>query len=103
MARLQELYKTEIAKALAAKFNHENPMAIPKLTKIVINMGVGKATQDKTLLDSAADSLSKISGQRPVITQGPRCPSRVSGCAKETTSAARSPSAAAGCTSFSIG
>ncbi len=69
MARLQELYKNEIAKALAAKFNHDNPMAIPKLTKIVINMGVGRATQDKTLLDSAADSLSKISGQKPVITK----------------------------------
>ena len=69
MARLLDLYKNDIAKAMAAKFNHDNPMAIPKLTKIVINMGVGKATQDKALLESAVDSLSKISGQKPVVTK----------------------------------
>ena len=54
---------------MAAKFNLDNPMAIPKIDKIVINMGVGRATQDKALLDVAADSLSKISGQKPVITK----------------------------------
>jgi large subunit ribosomal protein L5 len=69
MARLLDQYKNDIAKALSAKFNFDNPMAIPKLTKIVINMGVGRATQDKALLDSAVDSLSKISGQKPVITK----------------------------------
>ncbi len=69
MARLQELYKTEIAKAMAAKFNLDNAMAIPKIDKIVINMGVGRATQDKTLLEAAADSLGKITGQKPVITK----------------------------------
>ena len=69
MARLLDLYKKDIAKAMAGKFNHDNPMAIPKLEKIVINMGVGRATQDKTLLEVAADSLSKISGQKPVITK----------------------------------
>ena len=69
MARLLDLYKKEIAGAMAAKFKHKNPMAIPKLSKIVINMGVGKATGDKALLDSAAESLSKISGQKPVITK----------------------------------
>ncbi len=50
MARLLDLYKNDIAKAMADKFNYANPMAIPKLTKIVINMGVGRATQDKALL-----------------------------------------------------
>ncbi|APW61388.1 50S ribosomal protein L5 [Paludisphaera borealis] len=69
MARLQELYKNEIVKAVAAKFNLDNPMAIPKIDKIVINMGVGKATQDKTILDSAIDALAKISGQRPATTK----------------------------------
>jgi len=69
MARLLDLYKKDIAKAMATKFNHDNPMAIPKLEKIVINMGVGRATQDKALLDVAADSLSKISGQKPLITK----------------------------------
>jgi large subunit ribosomal protein L5 len=69
MARLQEQYKTEIKQAVAAKFNLDNPMAIPKLSKIVVNMGVGKATQDKTVLDSAAESLGRITGQRPAITK----------------------------------
>ncbi len=69
MARLQELYKTEIAKAMAAKFNLDNPMAIPRIEKIVVNMGVGRATQDKALLDVAVDSLGKITGQKPVITK----------------------------------
>src|ERR1700733_4707071 len=69
MARLQDLYKNEISKALAEKFHHDNPMAIPKLLKIVINMGVGRATQDKALLDSAVDSLTKITGQKPLITK----------------------------------
>ncbi|MGC8640634.1 MAG: 50S ribosomal protein L5 [Isosphaeraceae bacterium] len=69
MARLQELYKTEIAQAMAAKFNLDNPMAIPKIDKIVINMGVGRATQDKALLEAAADSLGKITGQKPLITK----------------------------------
>src|SRR5277367_156521 len=69
MARLLDQYKNDIAKAMAAKFNHDNPMSIPKLTKIVINMGVGKATQDKAQLESAVDSLTKISGQKPVVTK----------------------------------
>jgi large subunit ribosomal protein L5 len=69
MARLQDLYKNDIAKAMATKFHHDNPMAIPKLVKIVVNMGVGRATQDKTLLDSAVDNLGKITGQKPVVTK----------------------------------
>ena len=69
MSRLSEHYAKTVAPALAAKFELKNPMAIPKLQKIVINMGVGRATQDKTLLDSAADSLGKISGQKPAITK----------------------------------
>jgi large subunit ribosomal protein L5 len=69
MTRLQDLYKTDIATAMASKFNLGNPMAIPKIEKIVINMGVGRATQDKALLDAAADSLGKITGQKPVITK----------------------------------
>ncbi len=69
MARLLDLYKKDIATAMAAKYNFDNPMAIPKIDKIVINMGVGRATQDKAQLDVAADSLSKISGQKPQITK----------------------------------
>ncbi len=69
MARLLDLYKNDIAKALAAKFNHTNALAIPKLSKIVVNMGVGRATQDKAVLEAAVDSMSKICGQKPVVTK----------------------------------
>jgi large subunit ribosomal protein L5 len=69
MARMLDQYNTTIAQSLAQKFNLTNKMAIPKLDKIVINMGVGRATQDKALLDSAVDSLSKISGQKPQVTK----------------------------------
>jgi len=69
MARLMESYKNEIAKALKAKYNLTNPMAIPKLSKIVVNMGVGRATQDKAILESAVETLSRITGQRPVVTK----------------------------------
>jgi large subunit ribosomal protein L5 len=69
MARLLDLYKKDILKVMSAKFNYTNALAIPKLTKIVVNMGVGKATQDKALLESALDSLSKISGQKPLVTK----------------------------------
>jgi large subunit ribosomal protein L5 len=69
MARLLDLYNTTVAQAMESKFGLKNKMAIPKLEKIVINMGVGRATQDKALLESAVDSLSKISGQKPMITK----------------------------------
>jgi large subunit ribosomal protein L5 len=69
MARLQEQYVQTIAPALAAKFGVANRMGIPKLEKIVINMGVGRATQDKAALEIAVDSLGKISGQKPQITK----------------------------------
>lgn len=69
MTRLSEHYAKTVAPALAEKFELKNRMAIPKLQKIVINMGVGRATQDKALLESAADSLGKISGQKPAITK----------------------------------
>jgi large subunit ribosomal protein L5 len=69
MARLLDQYNTTIAPALASKFNLKNKLAIPRLQKIVVNMGVGRATQDKTLLEAASDSLGRISGQKPQITK----------------------------------
>jgi large subunit ribosomal protein L5 len=69
MARLFDQYSQTIAPALVAKFGVANVMAIPKLEKIVINMGVGRATQDKALLEAAVESLSRISGQKPLITK----------------------------------
>ena len=66
--RLQERYQNEIRAALAEQLGIRNPMAIPKLTKIVINMGVGSAIADKKNLDMAFDAMMDIAGQRPVRT-----------------------------------
>ena len=69
MARLLEHYNTTVAQAMESKFGLTNKMLIPKLEKISINMGVGRATQDKGLMEAAVDSLAKISGQKPLITK----------------------------------
>ncbi len=69
MARLLEQYQKTIAGEIATKFGIENRMAIPKLDKVVVNMGVGRATQDKAILEEAVECLAKITGQRPVITK----------------------------------
>jgi len=66
-SRLFERYKSEIAPALAKEFSIGNPMAIPKLRKIVINMGMGEATQNIKLLDAASAELTQITGQKPVL------------------------------------
>ena len=69
MSRLRERYQKEIVPALAKEYNYKNVMAIPKLEKIVINIGMGEAIQNSKLLDAAVDELGLISGQRPVITR----------------------------------
>ncbi|MDE2507629.1 MAG: 50S ribosomal protein L5 [Planctomycetota bacterium] len=69
MARLLEQYNTTIAAELAAKFSLSNKMSTPKLEKIVVNMGVGRATQDKAAIETAADGLSRITGQKPLVTK----------------------------------
>jgi large subunit ribosomal protein L5 len=67
--RLKERFEKEIAPALMKEFELENPMAVPRLHKIVINMGVGEATQNAKLLDPAANELGQITGQKPVVTR----------------------------------
>jgi large subunit ribosomal protein L5 len=69
MARLQEIYKKEIVPALTKQFGYKSPMEVPRITKIVLNMGVGEATGDKKLLENAAADMQKISGQKPVTTK----------------------------------
>lgn len=69
MARLRDKYKNEIAPALAKEFGIENPMAIPKLEKIVVNMGIGEAIANAKILDTAAEELRSVTGQKPVITK----------------------------------
>jgi len=68
-ARLHEQYETVIKKALQERFNYANPMEVPKLTKIVINMGVGEAAQDSKKIEGAVADLTAISGQKPVVTK----------------------------------
>ena len=69
MSRLKEQYITEIAPAMQKKFGYENVMQIPKLDKIVVNMGVGEATENAKLLESAVADMQLITGQKPVLTK----------------------------------
>lgn len=69
MARLKEKYNKEIAPAIAKEFDIKNFMAIPKLEKIVINMGTGEAISNSKVLDSAIEELREITGQQPVVTK----------------------------------
>jgi large subunit ribosomal protein L5 len=68
-ARLQEKYRTEVVAALKKQLKTENVHALPRLDKIVISMGVGKAIENKNLLDAAAKDLAVISGQKPMLTR----------------------------------
>ena len=68
MARLREIYKSEVAPALMAKFNYKSPMQIPKFDKIVINVGAGDAKDNSKVIDSIIDEISLISGQKAVPT-----------------------------------
>ena len=69
MARLKEKYTKEIAPALAKEFDIKNPMAVPRIEKIVVNMGVGEAIANAKVLDTAVEELRSITGQKPVITK----------------------------------
>ena len=73
MTRLHEFYNKEVIPALMKQLELKNPMAVPKITKITLNMGVGEALADKKVLENAMSDLTKISGQKPV-----QCNARVS-------------------------
>ena len=68
-SRLQELYETAVRPALMQEFGYKNPMQVPRVEKIVVNMGVGEAVQDSKKAEAAANDLSAITGQHPVITK----------------------------------
>ncbi len=68
MARLHEKYQNELAGEIQKKLGLENPMQIPKITKITINMGVGEAVADKKIMEKAREDMQKIAGQKPVTT-----------------------------------
>ena len=69
MSRYKDLYKNEIVDAMTKKFGYKNVMEVPKLDKIVINMGVGEAKENAKLLENAANDMTIISGQKPVYTK----------------------------------
>jgi large subunit ribosomal protein L5 len=69
MARLKDYYKKEIVPRLTKDFGYKNVMQVPKITKIVVNMGLGEALSNIKILDSASEEISLITGQRPVITK----------------------------------
>lgn len=69
MNRLKDRYVNEITPALVSKFNYKSVMQVPKIEKIVVNMGVGDAVQNAKALDNAVEELSLITGQRPVVTR----------------------------------
>ena len=69
MSRLRERYEKEAIPGLKKEFGYDNVMAIPKITKVVVNMGLGEATQNAKIVDTGADELGRITGQKPVITR----------------------------------
>jgi large subunit ribosomal protein L5 len=69
MARLKELYLKTVVPALTKEFDYKNPMAVPKIEKISLNVGMGEATQNSKLIDGAVNELTAISGQKPLITK----------------------------------
>ena len=67
MARLKDLYKSKVVGELIKEFGYKNRMAVPRLEKIVVSMGVGKAVQDKKFIELAKDDLTMITGQMPLV------------------------------------
>ena len=68
MARLKEIYKKDIVPALIKQFGYKTTMEVPRIEKIVLNMGVGEAVADKKIMDNAVSDMTKIAGQRPLVT-----------------------------------
>jgi large subunit ribosomal protein L5 len=69
MSRLQQIYREKVAPQLTEKFGYKSPMQVPRITKITLNMGVSEAVADKKVMDHAVADLTKIAGQKPVVTK----------------------------------
>jgi large subunit ribosomal protein L5 len=69
MSRLRERYEKEVAPALKKEFGYDNVMAIPKIRKVVVNMGLGEATGNAKIVDTGVDEVARLTGQKPVITR----------------------------------
>lgn len=68
MARLEQVYKDSVVPRLVEQFGYKNPMQVPRITKITLNMGVGEAVADKKIIDHAIGDMAKIAGQKPIAT-----------------------------------
>jgi large subunit ribosomal protein L5 len=69
MTRLEKIYKEEVVPKLMKQFGYTNPMQVPKLSKVTLNMGVGEAAANKKILENAVADMAKISGQKPLVTK----------------------------------
>ena len=69
ISRMHERYRKDVVPALAKRFGYKNTMAVPRLTKVTLNIGLGEASQNVKLLDVAAQELGQITGQKPIITR----------------------------------
>ncbi|MEN9793615.1 MAG: hypothetical protein RJA17_155 [Pseudomonadota bacterium] len=69
MSRMQEIYRDKVAPELMSKFGYKSAMEVPRLSKITLNMGVGEAIADKKVIENAVSDLTKIAGQKPVVTK----------------------------------
>ena len=69
MARLQEFYRNEVVPKMMKEFGYRNPMQVPRLVKIVVNMGLGEALQNPKIIDNSVKELAAITGQRPLVTR----------------------------------
>ena len=99
MARLYDLYKQEIVPQLMKKFQYKNIMQVPKVDRVILNIGAGEAVQNPKALDGAVNDLTMISRQKPVITRA-KNPLPASSCVKAWPLAARSPYAGNECMIF---
>ena len=101
MARLKDIYNSEIRDAMQKKFGYKNVMQIPKLEKIVINMGVGEAKENAKVLDSAVKDLETISGQHAIITKAKHSVANFCGTTRWTSPAYRTEASSVSSTSAS--
>jgi large subunit ribosomal protein L5 len=69
MSRLKDRYQKDVVPALRKEFGYQNPMAVPKIEKVVVNMGLGEATQNAKIVDTGADEVGRVTGQKPVTTR----------------------------------
>jgi large subunit ribosomal protein L5 len=72
MTRLEKIYKEQVVPKLMERFGYTNPMQVPRLTKITLNMGVGEAVGNKKVLENAVEDMAKVAGQKPVVTMSRR-------------------------------